>query len=95
MHAEKIAGKQGGLMRIFQSCKAASELITLAQDGPLAPMDNLRLRIHLSICGNCRNVKAQLELISDMLRNSIKFDDSPTHELPRIEVSGDPQDSRN
>jgi len=53
-------------MNILHSCKRAAELLSQSLDEPLDVVDSLRLRMHLSMCGNCRNVEEQLSLIHKM-----------------------------
>lgn len=53
-------------MNFLHSCKKAAELLSQSLDEPLDMVDNLRLRVHLSMCGNCRNVEEQLNLIHSM-----------------------------
>lgn len=53
-------------MNILHSCKRAAELLSQSLDEPLDVVDSLRLRMHLSMCGNCRNVEEQLGLIHKM-----------------------------
>ncbi|NCN70432.1 MAG: zf-HC2 domain-containing protein [Rhodoferax sp.] len=50
-------------MNFLHSCKRAAELISQSLDEPLDVVDSLRLRMHLSMCGNCRNVEEQFSLI--------------------------------
>jgi predicted anti-sigma-YlaC factor YlaD len=47
-------------MNIFHSCERAAELISQAMDEPLDLTDQMRLRIHLSMCGNCQEVENQM-----------------------------------
>jgi predicted anti-sigma-YlaC factor YlaD len=42
------------------SCKRVAELLSQRLDEPLGPLDRLRLRVHLSMCDNCRHVESQL-----------------------------------
>lgn len=53
-------------MTFLHSCQKAAELISQSLDEPLDLVDKLRLRVHLSMCGNCRNVQEQLDLIHTM-----------------------------
>jgi predicted anti-sigma-YlaC factor YlaD len=53
-------------MTFLHSCQKAAELISQSLDEPLDLVDKLRLRVHLSMCGNCRNVQDQLNLIHKM-----------------------------
>jgi predicted anti-sigma-YlaC factor YlaD len=62
-------------MNLLHSCRRAAELITLAQDEPLGALDKLRLKIHLSMCGNCRNVEQQIAQIGAMMRTPFECED--------------------
>ena len=53
-------------MTFLHSCQKAAELISQSLDEPLDMVDKLRLRMHLSMCGNCRNVEEQLHMIHKM-----------------------------
>lgn len=48
-------------MKWMHSCRRAAELLSQRLDEPLNRIDELKLRLHLSLCGNCRNVKNQLD----------------------------------
>lgn len=50
-------------MNIFHSCERAAELMSQALDEPLALADQMRLRIHLKMCGNCQEVEKQMEAL--------------------------------
>lgn len=45
---------------MFIHCKQAALLLSLAQDTPLSAWQRLSLRVHLSMCGNCREWQRQL-----------------------------------
>lgn len=47
-------------MNIFHSCERAAELMSQALDEPLDLADQMRLRIHLKMCGNCQEVEKQM-----------------------------------
>lgn len=47
-------------MNIFYSCERAAELMSQALDEPLDLADQMRLRIHLKMCGNCQEVEKQM-----------------------------------
>lgn len=64
-------------MNLLRSCKKAAELMTLAQDEPLSTLDKLRLKLHVSICGNCRNVEQQIAQIGMLMRNPLEGEDAP------------------
>lgn len=47
-------------MNIFHSCERAAELMSQALDEPLNLADQMRLRIHLKMCGDCQEVEKQM-----------------------------------
>jgi predicted anti-sigma-YlaC factor YlaD len=49
-------------------CRAASHLLSAAQDAPLPPDDERRLVEHLKVCSMCRHVQGQLGVLRDALR---------------------------
>jgi predicted anti-sigma-YlaC factor YlaD len=53
-------------MTFLHSCQKAAELLSQSLDEPLDLIDKLRLQVHLSMCGNCRNVEEQLNMIHKM-----------------------------
>lgn len=70
-------------MNLLRSCKKAAELITQAQDEPLSTLDKLRLKLHVSICGNCSNVEQQIAQIGLLMRNPLEDEDpSPGNGAP-------------
>ena len=70
-------------MNLLRSCKIAAELITLAQDEPLSTLDKLRLKLHFSMCGNCRNVEQQIAQIGLLMRSPLEGGEgSPDNGLP-------------
>ena len=75
-------------MNITYSCKKAAELISLAQDEPLGALDKFRLKIHLSMCGNCRNVEQQIAQIGVMLRTPFECDDSSPDDSAATRTDG-------
>lgn len=50
-------------MNWMHSCRRVAELLSQRLDEPLTAMDELKLRMHVSLCGNCRNVEQQLRAI--------------------------------
>lgn len=60
------------------SCVKAAELISQSLDEPLGMVDQLRLKYHLSICGDCRNVETQLKQLSGLMHSPDIFDDTET-----------------
>lgn len=47
-------------MNWMHSCKRVAELLTQRLDEPLGLIDEMKLRLHLSMCGNCSNVEQQI-----------------------------------
>ena len=47
-------------------CKEASHLMSDARERELKFSERLRMRLHLLICGVCRNYKADLKLLDRM-----------------------------
>ena len=47
-------------MNWLHSCKRVAELVSQSHDEPLGLLDRLRMRMHLSMCDNCRRVEQQL-----------------------------------
>lgn len=55
-------------MKIRLRCQEESELLSRRLDSELSTADNARLRLHLVVCGACRNVAQQLEFIRRAVR---------------------------
>lgn len=63
-------------MNLMYSCRRVAELLSQRLDEPLSLFDEMRLKLHLSMCGNCSHVadqiaavhKASAELLSDGLQ---------------------------
>lgn len=47
----------------MHSCRPVSQLLSQRLDEALGLLDQLKLRLHLSLCGNCRNVADQLDAV--------------------------------
>lgn len=54
-------------MNLFHSCQRAAELMSQALDEPLDLVDQVRLRIHLSMCGNCQEVEKQVASLHELV----------------------------
>ncbi|MFB9156380.1 zf-HC2 domain-containing protein [Chromobacterium violaceum] len=52
------------------SCRAASRLISAGLDRPLSAMEHLKLRMHLFLCGNCRQFSLQLGALRNAARRA-------------------------
>lgn len=66
-------------MNWMYSCKRVAELLSQRLDEPLGLIDEMRLRLHLSMCGNCGNVAEQLQAVhsatAELLSNGLELDD--------------------
>lgn len=65
-------------MNMFHSCQRAAELMSQALDEPLALVDQMRLRIHLKMCGNCQEVEKQMGMLREL-----------THQLGTLDLDDD------
>ncbi|KIA81560.1 hypothetical protein QR66_04280 [Chromobacterium piscinae] len=52
------------------SCREASRLISAGLDRPLGIAEHLKLRMHLLLCGNCRQFSQQLQLMRRAARRA-------------------------
>ncbi|RCS56574.1 anti-sigma factor [Parvibium lacunae] len=55
-------------MKLGYSCRQAARLLCEKQDRALGLGERLALRIHLGLCGNCRNFDRQLGLMRAAVR---------------------------
>lgn len=66
-------------MNWTHSCRKVAELLSQRLDEPLGLIDRMRLRVHLSMCGNCSNVAQQIDrlhaLSSDLFAAGLTLDD--------------------
>ena len=67
-------------MNWMYSCKRVAELLSQRLDEPLGLFDEMKLKLHLSMCGNCSNVAAQIEAVhlagKDLLARGLDLEDS-------------------
>jgi hypothetical protein len=73
------------------SCKKVSELVSQSLDEPLGVIDRMRLRMHLSMCGNCQNVERQLTSLHCLISADRPDDEEGQDPPPR--GKGDPSDA--
>ncbi|MBX9299051.1 zf-HC2 domain-containing protein [Chromobacterium piscinae] len=52
------------------NCRAASRLISAGLDRPLSMGELLKLKMHLMLCGNCRQFSQQLGMLRDAARQA-------------------------
>ena len=68
-------------MNWMHSCRKVAELLSQRLDEPLGLVDSLRLRVHLSMCDNCRHVDEQLvavnSLAADLFASNQAFESAP------------------
>ena len=73
-------------MNWMHSCRRVAELLSQRLDEPLGAIDELKLRLHLSLCGNCRNVEKQLSgvraAVADLLSGGADPDDDTGQDHP-------------
>ena len=48
------------------TCQQAAELMSLRRDEPLGFWRGLGLKLHLGVCGDCREVGKQIDQIGDL-----------------------------
>ena len=65
-------------MGLMYSCRQVAELISRSHDEPLGVLDKLRLRLHLSLCGNCSTVEQQLGAVRTLAGEAFDSDDVDT-----------------
>jgi len=53
-------------MNLTHSCKRVAELLSQSLDEPLGQVDRWRLRVHLSMCSNCRNIEKQFAIMNTL-----------------------------
>ena len=70
-------------MTPFLSCEKAAELLSQSLDERLGVVDQLLLKYHLSICGDCSNVDAQMKQLSGLMHSPDAFADA---ELPESKL---------
>lgn len=66
-------------MNWMHSCKRVAELLSQRLDEPLGLIDEMKLRLHLWMCGNCRNVEQHLSAVhaasADLFAGSLDLGD--------------------
>lgn len=67
-------------MNLTYSCKRVAELLSQRLDEPLGLLDEIRLRLHLSMCDNCSNVAQQMSAVhaacADLFGGGLDADDA-------------------
>jgi hypothetical protein len=53
-------------------CKEASRLLSQAQERPLELRERARLRLHLLMCGMCREFERQLAVLRAAMRRYVE-----------------------
>lgn len=66
-------------MNLMYSCRRVAELLSQRLDEPLGLLDEMRLKLHLSMCSNCSHVAGQLGAVHaasvDLLSNGFEHDE--------------------
>lgn len=57
------------------SCKETARLLSQGEDRKLAFGERVALRVHLAICGGCRNVNRQFKFLRQAMQ--VLADDAP------------------
>ena len=74
-------------MNLMYSCRRVAELLSQRLDEPLGLLDEMRLRLHLSMCGNCSHVAGQIEAVhaasAELLANEFEPDEPVNPAPPR------------
>ncbi len=65
---------------VMISCRRASVLLSRREDMPLRRADALKLKLHLTLCGMCRNVARQFAAIRLAMRRLRGGDESRSDE---------------
>ncbi|REJ75991.1 MAG: hypothetical protein DWQ47_10195 [Acidobacteria bacterium] len=64
-----------GIRKTTSSCRVATELVSDSLNRKLTIRERLRLRLHLMVCGACRNYLSNLKMMGDVLAEPILGDD--------------------
>lgn len=72
-------------MNLAYSCKRVAELLSQRMDEPLGLVDQLLLKVHLSMCDCCSNVDKQMQGLRAL---SMQFESAPDSAPP---VEGAPR----
>jgi len=74
-------------MNLMYSCRRVAELLSQRLDEPLGLLDEMRLKLHLSMCGNCSHVADQIEAVhaasAELLSNGFELDEPAPPPTPR------------
>ncbi|MGE4049838.1 MAG: zf-HC2 domain-containing protein [Piscinibacter sp.] len=69
------------------SCRKVAELLSQRLDEPLGLFDEMRLKLHLSMCSDCGHVAAQIDAVhaasAELLSNGFELDDPAPPAPPR------------
>ena len=71
-------------MNWMYSCKRVAELLSQRLDEPLGLLDEMRLKLHLSMCGNCANVAAQMEALHSASAELLSTGLDPDEQASRV-----------
>jgi len=77
-------------MNVTYSCKRVAELISQSLDEPLGLVDQVLLRVHLSMCSDCTNVEQQLRRMGPLAHQLPPLADDASVDTGRPTPPGDP-----
>jgi predicted anti-sigma-YlaC factor YlaD len=77
-------------MNWMHSCRRVAALLSQSLDEPLGRLDLLRMRVHLSLCGNCRNVEQQMLEMKALSAELFSSDDLPEGDEARAPATDGP-----
>ncbi|MDZ7591172.1 MAG: zf-HC2 domain-containing protein [Rubrivivax sp.] len=73
-------------MTWMDSCKRVAELLSQRLDEPLSLVEEMKLRLHLSMCRNCQNVDEQLKGLrtasAGLFSGELDLDAMPAEDTP-------------
>lgn len=70
---------------LMQSCKKATELMELREEGQLGTFQLFGLRLHTMLCGVCRSYELQRELLARAIARQV---DTPVSEEEAAALKG-------
>lgn len=59
----------------MKNCREITQLVSEAQERELGLSERMGLRMHLAICGGCRNFSQQMEALRKICRSYARRDD--------------------
>lgn len=72
---DQETGSAPAMSKLMYSCKQASRLSSRAMEQPLGTLERLLLRLHLMMCGRCRNFTRRIEFLRRASRKALEKDE--------------------